>query len=329
MLVRETQWGQQSFDRVIVGDIRRKGDLAGVTAADERRLVNGTGKSRFREASDGEKLHYVTWVPATGKPSAVLLFLHGIASHAGWFAETAADLKEQGIAVYAMDRRGSGLSGGRRGHLSRFSRALDDIDDVGAAVRSEQEGVPLFLAASSWAAKLAIVYAWLRPAGLSGLLLLGPGLLPRVNLSTARRLAVLVGQVVAPKAHIAIPLTPALYTTTPHYLEFIRSDPLRLLTATTRFFWETGRLDRRRGRASANLDLPLLVLQGEADAMMDVPQTRAWFSQLDIEDKAYIAYPRAGHTLDFEPDRSRYVADILAWLAAHVSPRIQASADGE
>ena len=36
------------------------------------------------------------------------------------------------------------------------------------------------------------------------------------------------------------------------------------------------------------------------------------------------AYPGAGHTLDFEPDRSRYVADMLDWLSARVpsgSPR--------
>jgi alpha-beta hydrolase superfamily lysophospholipase len=28
-----------------------------------------------------------------------------------------------------------------------------------------------------------------------------------------------------------------------------------------------------------------------------------------------VAYPGAGHTLDFEPDRSRYLADMLAWLS--------------
>jgi acylglycerol lipase len=83
------------------------------------------------------------------------------------------------------------------------------------------------------------------------------------------------------------------------------------------------RCDRRRS-ASTSLRLPLLVLQGEDDKMMDVPGTRRWFSRLDVEDKTYRSYPGAGHTLDFEPDRTRYLADMLGWLSARAaagSPR--------
>jgi alpha-beta hydrolase superfamily lysophospholipase len=176
----------------------------------------------------------------------------------------------------------------------------------------------LFLAGSSWAAKLALVYAALRPGPLAGLLLLGPGLLPRVNLTVPRRAAVLAGHLAAPRLRVAIPLTPQMYTANRPYLEFIRADPLRLLTATAQFFWETGRLDRRRAQAAADQRLPLLLLQGADDAMVDVPATRAWFAQLPVTDKTYEAYPGAGHTLDFEPEptRSRYLADMLRWLTA-------------
>jgi len=285
-------------------------------------LDGGDADRGFLTASDGVELHYLRWSggQAQAGPWAVVVFLHGIASHAGWFGETAADLEKQGVAVYGPDRRGSGRSGGRRGHLARYARALDDVEEVVGLVSSEHPGAPLFLAASSWAAKLAVVYAAQRPAPLSGLLLLGPGLLARVNLSPARQAAVVVGHLVAPTARLAVPLTPELYTTNPYYLDLIRADRLRLLTATTRFFWETARLDRARGRASAGLQLPLLVLQGEEDAMMDVPKTRDWFSRLGVKDKTYQGYPGAGHTLDFEPDRDRYLADMLAWLSARVPP---------
>lgn len=286
------------------------------------RLGGGDAVSRFIQAGDGVELHCLCWSGGRARagPWAVVVFLHGIASHAAWFGETAADLQERGVAVYAPDRRGSGRSGGRRGHLAGYERALDDVEEVVGLVAAEHPGTPLFLAASSWAAKLAVVYAALRPAPLSGLLLLGPGLLPSVNLSPARQAAVVVGRLVAPTAPVAIPLTPELYTTTPYYLDFIRADRLRLLTATARFFWETARLDRARRRASAGLRLPLLVLQGEADAMVDVPGTRDWFAGLGVQDKTYRGYPGAGHTLDFEPDRGRYLADMLAWLSTRVSP---------
>ena len=108
--------------------------------------------------------------------------------------------------VYGLDRRGSGRSGGPRGHLARYERALDDVEQLVRLVSSDHPGTPVFLAGSSWAAKLAVVYAAQRPAPLSGLLLLGPGLLPRVNLSPWRRVRVVAGHLGAtdgPPAHPA------------------------------------------------------------------------------------------------------------------------------
>jgi acylglycerol lipase len=280
--------------------------------------AGGKTQSRVIRASDGTALHCLRWA-TRGQPWAAVIFIHGIASHAAWFGETADALREEGVVAYAIDRRGSGLSGGLRGHLARYSRALDDLDEVTKEVASDYQDTPLFLAASSWAAKLGVVYAAMRPGQLRGLMLLGPGLLPRVNLSLMRGVTVIAGHIVAPTARLEIPLTPELYTSTPRYIEFIRADRLRLLTATLQFFWETARLDRCRRRASANLRLPLLVLQGENDAMMDVPKTRRWFSQLGTADKTYRSYPGAGHTLDFESDPSRYVMDMLAWLRTRAS----------
>jgi alpha-beta hydrolase superfamily lysophospholipase len=279
-------------------------------------LAGGGAESRFLTASDRVRLHYLHWSSGPSPPWAVVIFLHGIASHAGWFGETAADLNHQGIAVYGPDRRGSGRSGGPRGHLTRYERALDDVERLVRLVSSEHRATPVFLAASSWAAKLAVVYAAQRPAPLSGLLLLGPGLTAEIKLSPARLVQVVVGHLVAPMACLPIPLTPELYTANPPYQALIRADPLRRLEATAQFFWETARLDRRRRRASAGLALPLLLLQGEDDKMIDVPATRRWFARLGVGDKTYRSYPGAGHTLDFEPDRAQYLADLLAWLSA-------------
>ena len=67
---------------------------------------------------------------------------------------------------------------GRHGAADKERETLQtfvvDVEVVVRLVAAEHPGTPLFLAASSWAAKLAVVYAALRPAPLSGLLLLGP-----------------------------------------------------------------------------------------------------------------------------------------------------------
>jgi alpha-beta hydrolase superfamily lysophospholipase len=291
-----------------------------------RNDIEALSVSDYIEATDGVRLHYRHW-RARAQHQAVLLYLHGIASHSDWFAETAPVLAAQGVSVYAPDRRGSGLSEGQRGHLARYERALLDIDEIVRFVRSANVGRPLFLAGSSWGAKVAVVYAAARAEFLSGLLLLGPGLMPRVNLPLWRRLQVIAGHTLTPTARIPIPLTPELYTRNPAYLEYIRSDELRLLTATSRFFWETSRLDRSRRSASERLRVPLLIVQGEDDAMMNVPKTTAWFSRLRDEDKTYVGYPGAGHTLEFESDRTRYVGDLAGWMLDRSSSRPSESGD--
>ena len=63
--------------------------------------------------------------------------------------------------------------------------------------------------------------------------------------------------------------------------------------------------------------------------MMDVTGTRGWFESLDVEDKTYQAYAGAGHTLDFEPDRARYLTDMLAWLAARAAPAAPRATEGD
>ena len=64
----------------------------------------------------------------------------------------------------------------------------------------------------------------------------------------------------------------------------------------------------------------MLLLQGESDEMMDVPATRRWFAGLAGDRNTYRAYPGAGHTLDFEPDRAPYLNDLLGWLSTTVRP---------
>ena len=76
----------------------------------------------------------------------------------------------------------------------------------------------------------------------------------------------------------------------------------------------------RRRTASARLELPVLLLQGEADQMMDVPATRRWFAGLAGGCNTYRGDPGAGHTLDFEPDRAPYLNDLLGWLSTMVRP---------
>lgn len=62
-----------------------------------------------------------------------VVIVHGLQSHSVWFGQFARDLADLGYAVYAFDRRGSGLSTAQRGDIGSYKRMIADIKTVSDA----------------------------------------------------------------------------------------------------------------------------------------------------------------------------------------------------
>ncbi len=97
------------------------------------------------------------WSGQAGAP--VLLHLHGIEGHSQWFSRTASVLNQLGVTVYALDRRGSGLNQGQRGHLPKHALFLADIEAILSVIASKHPNSALILMANCWAAKAAAILA--------------------------------------------------------------------------------------------------------------------------------------------------------------------------
>ena len=115
-------------------------------------------------APDGTPLVYDAYEPA--KPSVAVLFLHdwhpeptGLGES---FTETGAQLRDAGFATYFLDQRGHGRSGGRRGHLSRFSQLLGDLQALRRAVRRRQD-VPQVLVGHGFGGLVVLRYLETQP----------------------------------------------------------------------------------------------------------------------------------------------------------------------
>ncbi len=289
------------------------------TVAGRRSDGPAIAESRWAVAYDGIRLHYLSWTSAAQPARAVLLLVHGIAGHAVWFGDTAQHLAAAGVAVYAPDRRGSGRSEGPRGHLARYEDALADLRAFAALASDERPDAPLFVAASSWAAKLAVIYAAQPSVAAAGLVLLGPVFASRANPPLPARLAVVAGARLVPQWSLSSPLRPEMATPNPARQAFVRADSLQLRRFTLRFLWETVRMDRQRDRVTPRIRLPLLVLQGELDPIADVEVTRRWFAKVPGQDKTIVVYPGGGHLLDFDADATQYRADLTEWVLSRAA----------
>lgn len=265
-------------------------------------------------AGDGYRWRYRRY-PAAGPERGRVVCLHGIQSHGGWYDLTCRRLAEAGYAVSFLDRRGSGLNEQARGDTPSGRRLLDDVAEFLRA-QPPAPGRPTFLLAISWGGKLAVGLQRRHPGLVEGLMLLCPGLCPRIGPPRRERLRIAWARLVAPTRLFPIPLDdPELFTATPSRQQFIRDDPLALRQATARFLFESFRLDLYARRAAKQVKVPTLLMLAERDRIIDNARTRAFAARFP-RDVEVIEHPGAHHTLEFEPSPERYLGLLLGWLGA-------------
>jgi alpha-beta hydrolase superfamily lysophospholipase len=126
-------------------------------------------------SSDGTCLFYRYWIPSDGEnPENIVLLLHGIGLHSGRYVTTAEELNKSGIAVYAVDTRGHGLSCGKRGFIPTISKENHDISAMLATIHEAHPNAKVFLMAESMGGVFALNYALTNPPDISGMILMSP-----------------------------------------------------------------------------------------------------------------------------------------------------------
>lgn len=115
-------------------------------------------------APDGTALIYDAYEPV--RPHVAVLLLHDWHPQAdtmtGVYDELGTQLKASGVAAYFLEQRGHGRSGGRRGHLSRFSQLLGDLQALRRTVRRRHD-VPQILAGHGFGGLVVLRYLETQP----------------------------------------------------------------------------------------------------------------------------------------------------------------------
>ncbi|WP_278263290.1 alpha/beta fold hydrolase [Nocardia sp. AG03] len=120
--------------------------------------------------SDRGRLHYRRWSPAGA--TATLVLLPGTGQHSGHYHHFAAALRPAGIALWALDTAGQGLSEGDPDAPGTLDELAADARGLLALARAEHDRAPVLMGHSLGAAT-ALTVAADPPSGLAGLVLCG------------------------------------------------------------------------------------------------------------------------------------------------------------
>lgn len=257
-------------------------------------------------------------------PRGLILYFHGISSHSGWYVESGEILAENGYTVYAPDRRGSGMNDDDRGHLQDYFDLIADTDAFVARMRADFPGLPIYLFGVSWGGKQALLYDSVRPNELAGVILSAPGIEPKVDLSLWNKLRVLVTfwKRKENQPRIQIPISDAsLFTDNTRWQNWIEQDPYTLRRATSRFYWESNKMDKALKREVRKGQSPVLLQLAGRDEIANNKKTTKYMnkrvSQNGERDVEIIVYEQARHTLEFEDNLTEVMEDVLDWLNRH------------
>ena len=269
-------------------------------------------------ADDGTALPLKSWLP-NGRPTAVILALHGFNDYSNAFKDSGEEWAEQGIATFAYDQRGFGAAP-EHGVWAGASRLAMDATEAANVLRARYPGVPLYLLGESMGGAVAVVaetgFEGTPPPKVDGLILEGPAVWGRNTMTMPERVALWIGDRFLPGMKL-----------TGRGLGIMPSDNIEMLSAHGRdpLVIKETRVDTIKGlvdlmdnalAAAPGLHTPMLFLYGDHDEIIPRESTRRFLAALPADQPRHVAfYPKGYHMLLRDLAAGVVRRDVEAWVA--------------
>lgn len=245
-------------------------------------------------------------------PRTSVVLVHGIGEHSGRYDHVGRFLAERGHDVLAFDSRGHGQSGGRRGHVDRFTELLDDVEDL--IVERRQLGAPVVLFGHSLGGLISTAYLLAGRPKPDFLVLSAPAISARIP-RWQRLLAPPLSRI-APRLFIRVDLDPKLISHDPQVQDDYRNDPLRVAGSTARFGGEILTTMAATGNALDRITVPTYVFHGDEDELVPASVSRPLAALPNV---TYQLWPGLRHECLNEPSHLDVLEEIEDWLEAELA----------
>jgi acylglycerol lipase len=278
-------------------------------------MTDQFGRESFFQTSTGDQALLRTW-EADSDVRASVLIIHGYGEHSGRYGHVARALNEIGVTAHAYDIRGMGQSAGRRGRIDSVEELDRDLNGLASTVLDAHK--PAYLLGHSFGGLLAARHLLYLGHLYRGAIFSAPAFLPRPVLPTwlhwaPRNLAKL------------LPSMPAM-TIRRRYLSRddavvaeARRDPLntgRIVDLKTG--WEFSEAGRRTLELIDSITIPLLVMQGSDDRVVDPRGGYCLYERAASEDKTLMLFEGGYHEPLNDTIRDDAVRCVVEWIGERI-----------
>ena len=265
--------------------------------------------------AEGTTLFYREWLPETTETRGIVFILHGINEHSGRYRHVAEALTGAGLACYALDQRGHGLSGGRRGYIPDLKFAVDDFELLYRRVQSEHPQQPLMIFAHSMGSLIGLGFVLRQPEDLRAIALSGVAIHGERSVPAPLVSLLMLAARVIPRVRLS-PRGPAdVLTRDQGKLREWQEDAL-----VEKRMWRIGtsaamlRMARHIRASVQDIKTPLLALHGGADRLTPASGARFLAEHAASADATLKIYPELRHELVNEIERAEVISDLRDWL---------------
>ncbi|MGD6804907.1 alpha/beta fold hydrolase [Rossellomorea aquimaris] len=250
---------------------------------------------------------------------AVIVIIHGAMEHHGRYGWLIEMWRTSGYHVIMGDLPGQGMtSRAQRGHIDSFDEYIIEVKDwVQAAYQFD---LPVFVIGHSMGGLVAARMMQESHINIAGLILSSPCL---GLVDTPPKPIDLLSHIlnkVAPHVKFSSGLSVDLATRNANVREIDSNDSLYVTKVSVRWYRE---LDKAVKQAFINIgkmpDIPLLVMQGGDDKIVDKSSVKKWFNELSLSEMHYKEWPKFYHEIFNEPERD----EVFEYAKTFVETRLK------
>jgi alpha-beta hydrolase superfamily lysophospholipase len=270
------------------------------------------------EGSGDIRLFRRSWL-APDPPERVLVVIHGLAEHSGRYQDLGSWFAQRGSAVHAYDQRGHGRSGGEPGHVERFEHLLDDLERVLASVREEHPGTPVFLVGHSMGGLVLTAFLRERRPDVAGAVSSGAALTVGDKIRPLQAGLLRLTRRLRPRQRMDTGIDVATLSRDPEVGRRYQEDPLVFSEVSLSLVAELHAASERTAGGGADVQVPMLVLHGEDDALCAPRGSQELHAGLGAPGSELRLYPDLRHEIFNEPEAEAIFGDVLDWLRKHTA----------